>query len=77
MLHKLSIDVTPFERGTHPHMDNFLASVRSREEPNLPADLGYKAMAAIRMGVDSYRRGDVLFFDPRKEKVTTKPANRT
>jgi predicted dehydrogenase len=74
---KLSIDVTPFERGTHPHMENFLASVRSREEPNFPADLGYKAMAAIRMGVDSYRRGDVLFFDPRKEKVSTKPAQRT
>ena len=70
---KLSIEVKPHARGTHPHMENFLASVRSRQEPNFPADLGYKAMAAIRMGVDSYRRGDVLFFDPQRKKVATRP----
>jgi len=67
---RLKIDVQPFVRGEHPHMDNFLASVRSRKDPNLPADLGYKAMAAIGMGVQSYREGKVLQFDRDKGRVT-------
>ena len=66
----LKVDVQPFVRGEHPHMDNFLASVRSRQEPNLPAELGYKAMAAIGMGVQSYREGKVLQFDRDKGRVT-------
>ena len=66
----LKVEVQPFVRGEHPHMDNFLASVRSRQEPNLPAELGYKAMAAIGMGVQSYREGKVLQFDRDKGRVT-------
>jgi hypothetical protein len=56
-------------------MDNFLASVRSRQEPNLPAQLGYQAMAAIGMGVQAYRQNQGL-FDRRSEKVTGKPTSR-
>ena len=67
------IDVQPVPRGGHPHMDNFLECVRSRQEPNLPARLGYQAMAAIGMGVQAYRQSEVLFFDRRKEKVTNRP----
>ncbi len=69
----LKIDVQPVERGTHPHMDNFLECVRSRQQPNLPAQLGYEAMAAIGMGVQAYRQNEVLFFDRNRLKVTTKP----
>jgi predicted dehydrogenase len=69
----LKIDVQPVPRGGHPHMDNFLACVRSRQEPNLPARLGYQAMAAIAMGVQAYRQSEVLFFDRRREKVTNRP----
>jgi predicted dehydrogenase len=69
----MKIDVQPFARGSHPHMDNFLECVRSRQEPNLPARLGYQAMAAIGMGVQAYREHEVLFFDSRREKVSTKP----
>jgi predicted dehydrogenase len=69
----LKIDVQPAARGTHPHMDNFLECVRSRQEPNLPAALGYQAMAAIGMGVQAYRRNEVLFFDRRREKVSNRP----
>ena len=69
----LKIDVQPVPRGGHPHMDNFLACVRSRQEPNLPARLGYQAMAAIGMGVQAYRQSEVLFFDRRREKVTNRP----
>ena len=69
----LKIEVQPVARGAHPHMDNFLECVRSRQEPNLPAKLGYQAMAAIGMGVQAYRQHEVLFFDRRREKVTNKP----
>jgi predicted dehydrogenase len=69
----LKIDVQPVARGAHPHMDNFLECVRSRQEPNLPAKLGYQAMAAIGMGVQAYRQHEVLFFDRRREKVSNKP----
>jgi predicted dehydrogenase len=70
---KLVIEVKPQTRGSHPHMENFLEAVRRRQEPNFPADLGYKAMAAIRMGVDAYRQHEVLYFDPRREKVSARP----
>ena len=68
----MKIEVQPFARGSHPHMDNFLECVRSRQEPNLPARLGYQAMAAIAMGVQAYRQHDVLFFDRRRQKVSDK-----
>jgi predicted dehydrogenase len=71
----MKIDVQPFARGSHPHMDNFLDCVRSRQEPNLPARLGYQAMAAIGMGVQAYREHEVLFFDRRRERVSNKPVN--
>jgi hypothetical protein len=71
----MKIDVQPIPRGGHPHMDNFLDCVRSRQEPRLPAQLGYQAMAAIGMGVQAYRQHDVLFFDRRREKVSDKPVS--
>ena len=71
----LKVEVIPVARGAHPHMDNFLDCVRSRQEPNLPARLGYQAMAAIGMGVQAYRQSEVLFFDRRREKVTNRPVN--
>ena len=70
----MKIDAQPVPRGAHPHMDNFLECVRSRQEPNLPASLGYQAMAAIGMGVQAYRQHEVLYFDRRRERVTNKPA---
>ena len=69
----LKVEVQPVARGAHPHMDNFLECVRSRQEPHLPAKLGYQAMAAIGMGVQAYRQHEVLFFDRRREKVSNKP----
>jgi hypothetical protein len=71
----MKIEVQPVPRGGHPHLDNFLACVRSRTEPNLPARLGYQAMAAIGMGVQAYRQSEVLFFDRRREKVTNRPVS--
>ncbi|MBL8168042.1 MAG: Gfo/Idh/MocA family oxidoreductase [Acidobacteria bacterium] len=66
---KLQIECQPNLRGMHLHMDNFMDCVRSRKEPNLGAELGYKVMAAIRMGVDAYRQQTTIKWDPRKEKA--------
>jgi predicted dehydrogenase len=71
----MKIDVQPYAHRAHPHMDNFLECVRSRKEPNLPARLGYQAMAAIGMGVQAYRQNEVLFFDRRRERISNKPVN--
>jgi predicted dehydrogenase len=67
----LKIGVKPFVRGEHPHMDNFLECVRSRQDPHLSAELGYKAMAAIGMGVQAYRQGKVMEFDRERQAVTS------
>jgi predicted dehydrogenase len=69
---KLSIAVEK-ANSTHPHMDNLLECVRSRKDPHLPAELGYKAMTAIRMAVESYRKNAVLYFDSQREKVRSSP----
>lgn len=69
---KLLLDCQPNLRGTAPHMDNFLDAVRSRQQPNLNAELGYKVMAAIRMGVDAYRQQTTLHWDARREKAVTR-----
>lgn len=51
------------------HTDNFFECMRSRKQPNLHPELGYKTMVAIRLGVDSYRKRKAMAFDPRLEKV--------
>jgi predicted dehydrogenase len=58
------------------HYQNFIDCVRSREKPVLDALTAYKAMTTIAMSVDSYRRGQMLYFDRAKQKVTDKPIPR-
>lgn len=69
---KLLIECQPNLRGMHLHMDNFMDCVRSRKEPNLGAELGYKVMAAIRMGVDAYRQQTTIKWDARRERAMAK-----
>lgn len=69
---KLSVECKPNVRGSHPHMENFLDVMRSRQEPNLSAELGYRVMAAIRMGVDAYRQQTTMHWDARRERASTK-----
>ncbi|MGE0129116.1 MAG: Gfo/Idh/MocA family protein [Blastocatellales bacterium] len=69
---KLSVECKPNVRGSHPHMENFLDAMRSRQEPNLGAELGYRVMAAIRMGVDAYRQQTTMHWDARRERASTK-----
>jgi hypothetical protein len=51
-------------------MQNFFDCIRSGKEPNAPFDLGFRVAIACRMGVDSYRQGRTLHWDPKKEEVT-------
>jgi predicted dehydrogenase len=55
------------------HMQNFLDCVRSRQQPTLNVETGYRAQVTISMAVESYREGRVLFWDERAQKVVTRP----
>jgi predicted dehydrogenase len=56
-----------------PHTDNFFSCVRSRKEPNLPAELGLRVLVAINLGVQAYREGRSKLFDPKTQKIADKP----
>ncbi len=71
---RLSIPCEPSVRKAYPHMDNFLDAVRSRQQPNLHAELGYKVMVAIRMGVDAYRQETAVRWDAQKQRIATRTA---
>lgn len=58
------------------HMEDFLSAMRTRRQANLNGDLGYRIMASIKLGVDSYREGEVKFFDPAREVAVKKGASR-
>ncbi|MBI3910631.1 MAG: Gfo/Idh/MocA family oxidoreductase [Armatimonadetes bacterium] len=51
------------------HVANFLDCVRSREQPHLNAEIAYRCMVAIALGVASYREKKVKLFDPERQKV--------
>ena len=56
-----------------PHTDNFFSCVRSRKDPIMPAELGYRVMVAINLGVQAYRDGRSKLFDPKTRRVINKP----
>lgn len=53
--------------------DNWLDCIRSRESPVYNALRGYQVMAAIGLGVESYRRGRVMAFDPVRQVILPGP----
>jgi predicted dehydrogenase len=55
------------------HYENFIQCMRTREKPVLDGLTAYKAMVSIAMSVESYRSGQMLYFDELKQKVVTKP----
>jgi predicted dehydrogenase len=64
-----SVKIPVEETDRDAHMANFLECIKTRKKPNLDADTAYRAQVAITMGVQSFREGKVLFFDPNKEEV--------
>jgi predicted dehydrogenase len=53
--------------------DNWLDCMRSRESPVYNVLRGYQVMVAIKLGVDSYRYGKVMAFDPVRRRMIPAP----
>lgn len=63
----------PQRDARSPHTANFFSCVRSRKQPNLPAEHGYQTLVAINLGVQAYRDGRTKLFDPNSQRQTEKP----
>jgi predicted dehydrogenase len=59
-----------------PHTANFFSCVRSRKQPNAPAEVGYQIIAAIKLGVYAYREGRTKLFDPKTQRIVERAASR-
>jgi hypothetical protein len=53
--------------------DDWLDCIRSRETPVYNVTRGYQVMVAIALGVESYKAGKVLAFDPKSRRVLSAP----
>ena len=53
--------------------DDWLDCMRSRKEPVYNALRGYQVMVAIKLGVDSYRSGKMIGFDPVGRRILRDP----
>jgi len=57
---------------TDAHIEDWLTGIRQRKQPRLNPDLGYQIMTAIALGVESYRFGKVMCFNPATQKILKK-----
>ncbi len=57
-------------------VDDWLDCMRSRSQPVYDVLKGYQIMVAIKLGVDSYRQGRVLAFDPKTRQMIYPPERR-
>jgi predicted dehydrogenase len=53
--------------------EDWLDCMRSRQQPVYNALRGYQVMTAIQMGVDAYRYGKVMAFDPQTRRLLPSP----
>lgn len=65
----IEVDNRDQQKARTAHMLDFLHCVRSRQKPVFDAYFGYQVMVAIKLGVDSYRSGKLMCFDPQSERV--------
>ncbi|MCB1020853.1 MAG: Gfo/Idh/MocA family oxidoreductase [Bryobacterales bacterium] len=72
----IEVDNRDQQTARTAHMLNFLECVRTREKPIFDARFGYQVMAAIKLGVDSYRQGRVFGFDSEYETILDPPPER-
>ena len=56
--------------------DDWLDCMRTREKPVYDVLKGYQVMVAIKLGVDSYRNGRVMGFDPVTRRIVDSLPNR-
>ena len=69
----IEVDQTNISAG---HVGDFLGCMRSRGTPAFDARFGYQVMTAIRLGVDSYRSGRMIAYDPHSQRVLPTPEQR-
>ncbi len=55
------------------HLENWLAAMRARKEPNATVDHGFSHAIVCIMAAQSYWSGKRLFWDPRHEEITEQP----
>jgi len=53
------------------HQTNWLECIRTRERPHCNADVAYRVCVAIALGIESYRTGRTMKFDPVREEVVS------
>ena len=66
---RVAVDNRDQQNARTSHMLNFLECVRTRAKPVFDAYFGYQVMVAIKLGVDSYRNGRIMCFDPQTERI--------
>jgi len=54
-------------------VDDWVNCVQSREKPVYDVLRGYQVMTAIKLGVESYRLGKVMAFDPATRRILEEP----
>lgn len=57
-------------------VDNWLDSMRSRTPPIYDVLKGYQVTVAIQLGVQSYREGRAMAFDPQTRRILDSPPER-
>jgi predicted dehydrogenase len=57
-------------------IDDWLDCMRSRQKPVYDVLMGYQVMTAIKLGVDSYREGKIMAFDPQTRRILNRPPQR-
>jgi predicted dehydrogenase len=72
---KTEVEITTDE-PTQDLADNWLDSMRSRKTPIYDVLKGYQVTVAIQLGVQSYREGRAMGFDPKTRRVLARPADR-
>ncbi|MDE0628275.1 MAG: Gfo/Idh/MocA family oxidoreductase [Bryobacterales bacterium] len=73
---RVEVDNRDQQKARTAHMLDFIECVRTRRKPVFDARFGYQVMVAIKLGVDSYRSGRQMCFDPRTERVLDRPPPR-
>jgi hypothetical protein len=55
------------------HIDNFLSCMRTRQKPHLDVETGAKAVVVINLSAESYREGNVMYWDEKNWRSSDKP----
>jgi predicted dehydrogenase len=67
---KTQVEITT-ETPMEDLVDNWLNSMRSRQAPIYDVAKGYQVTVAIQLGVQSYREGRALGYDPKTRRILT------